>query len=222
MKTKINVYLIITILFIAINFSSCTTTRQNDFSHYNFSLKNTLSIFLLNNENGYYFCIPLQYIGSYQMNRFEFNNGNIKIGDYDIPLKRGEINIFVYLNENADENGNAIGEYDLVYMEENGGVLVSKMAEPLGIKNEPDYIMNKYDIFIEKYLTDDEMKNIITEYERKNVNSNLSIWFDLTIDDEEQNGSGMLDVFELDSGSFNDYVWVFPHFEFFRDIYLVK
>ena len=220
MKNKIYIYLFITITMSI--FSNCATTQHKIFSQYNFSLANTLSIFLLNNEKGYYFCIPVQYIGDFQINRFEFNYGNIQIGDYDILLKKDEINIFVYLNETADENGNAVGDYNLVYTEENGRVLVSKMADPLGLKNEPEYTMNKYDIFIEKYLTNDEMKNIIVQYESKNVNSNLSIWFDLTIDSEEQNGSGMLDVFELDSGSVNDYVWVFPHFEFFRDKYLVK
>jgi hypothetical protein len=124
MKSKITVYLCIIGLFAAIIFSNCATTRQNDFSQYNFSLKNTLSIFLLNNEKGYYFCIPVQYIGDYQIAGFEFDNGNILIGDYDILLKRDEVNISVYLNETADENGNTIGEFNLIYLEKNGRVLV--------------------------------------------------------------------------------------------------
>jgi hypothetical protein len=176
----------------------------------------------LNNEKGYYFCIPVQYIGDYQIGGFKFDNGNIKIGDYDILLKREKINISVYLNETANEDGNTIGEFKLIYLEKNGKVLVSKMAEPLAIKNEPDYMMNQYDIYIEKYLTDNEMKNIIDEYEKGNIFSNLSIWYDITIDNEKQNGSGMLDDFELNSGQIIEYVWLLPHFNFFRTKYLQK
>ena len=165
MKCKINVFLCFIGLFAAIALSGCTAARGNDFSQYNFSLKNTLSIFLLNNEKDYYFCVPVQYTGDYQISGFEFNNGNILIGDYDILLKRDEVNIITYLNEEADEDG-----------------------------------MNHYYIFIEKHLTDDEMKNIIKEYEKRRVYSRMSVWYDITIDNEKQNGSGMLDDFELYNG----------------------
>ncbi|MDR2942003.1 MAG: hypothetical protein LBV17_05390 [Treponema sp.] len=183
-------------------------------------MKNTLSIFLLNNKKDYYFCIPVQYVGDYQISGFEFTNGNILIGDYDILLKRDEINISVYLNETANENGNTAGEFNLIYMEENGSVPVSKMAEPLAIKNNPGYTMNQYDIYIEKHLTDNDMKNIINEYKKGNVYSKFSIWYDITIDNEKQNGSGLLDDFELHSGQLDEYVWLLPHFEFFRTKYL--
>ena len=222
MKSKVNACLCIMNLFMAIIFLNCTAKRQNDFSRYNFSLKNTLSVFLLNDENGFYFCIPVQYAGDYQIAGFEFNNGNILIGDFNILLKRNEVNISVYLNETADENGNTVGEFNLIYLEKNGRILASKIAEPLAVKNEPDYMMNQYNIFIEKYLTDNEMKNIINEYEKENVYSKLSIWYDITIDNEEQTGSGMLDDFELYSGPVNEYVWLLPHFEFFRAKYLQK
>jgi hypothetical protein len=222
MKRENNACLFIIALFAALFFSNCATTRQNNFSKYNFSLKDTLSIFLLNNEKGYYFCIPVQYIGDYQIAGFEFDNGNILIGDYDILLKRDEINISVYLNETANENGNTVGEFNLIYLEKNGRVLSSKMAEPLKIKDNPDYMMNQYDIYIEKYLTDNEMKNIINEYEKGNVYSKLSIWYDITIDNEKQNGSGILDDFELYNGQVNEYVWLLPHFDFFRAKYLQK
>jgi hypothetical protein len=209
-------------LCLAIIFSNCAKIRQDDFSKYNFSLKNTLSIFLLNNKKGFYFCIPVQYIGDYQIAGFEFDNCNILIGDYNILLKKNEVNISVYLNETADENGNTVGEFKLIYLEENGRVLISKIADPLAIKNNSDYLMNQYDIFIEKYLTDNEMKNIIDEYETGNVYSKLSVWYDITIDNEKQNGSGILDDFELHSGPVNEYVWLLPHFEFFRSKYLQK
>jgi len=187
-------------LFAAITLLNCATIRQNDSSQHNFSLKDTLSIFLLNNEKGHYFCIPIQYVGDYQIARFEFDNGNILIGDYDILLKRNKVNISVYLNETANEDGNTIEGFNLIYLEENGKVSVSKMAEPLAIKNKSDYMMNHYYIFIEKHLTDNEMKKIIKEYEKGNVHSKMSVWYDLTIDNEEQNGSGMLDDFEFYDG----------------------
>jgi hypothetical protein len=197
MKNKINVHLYIMVLFAAIALSNCATAHQNDLSQYNFSLKDTLSIFLLNNGKDYYFCIPVQYIGDYQISGFEFDNGNILIDDYNILLKRDELRIYIYLNETADENGSMVGEFNLIYLEKNGGVLVSKMAEPLAVKNN---MMNHYYIFIEKHLTDDEMKNIINEYERGNVYSRMSVWYDITIDNEEQKGSGISDDFELYNG----------------------
>ena len=216
MKSKFNFYLCIMSIFVAITFLNCTTKRQNDFSKYNFSLKNTLSIFLLNNENGYYFCIPVQYIGDYQIASFEFNNGNILIGNYDILLKRDEVNISIYLNETANEDGNMIGEFNLIYLEENGRVLVSKIAEPLAMKIESDNMMNHYYIFIEKYITYNEREKIINEYEKGNVYSQFSIWYDITIDNKEQNGSGLSDVFELYDGLAIDPSWFPPNLDFFK------
>jgi hypothetical protein len=203
-------------LFAVIDLSNCATMRQNDFSQYNFSLKDTLSIFLLNNGKGNYFCIPVQYVGDYQITSFEFDNGNILIGDYDVLFKREGVNIYVYLNETADENGAKDGEFYLVYQEEKGRVLVSKMAEPLA----NNYLMNHYYIFIEKYLTDNEMKNIINEYEKGNVYSRMSVWYDITIDKEEQNGCGMLDDFELYNGFALAPALFPPNLDFFKARYL--
>jgi len=211
MKSKINIYPCIICLFAAIIFSNCTAKRQ-----YDFSLKNTLSIFLLNNEKDHYFCIPVQYMGDYQIEKFEFNSGNIQIGDYEILLKRDEINISVYLNENSD------GEFNLIYQEENNRILISNMNEPLALKNNSDEKMNHYYIFIEKHLTDNEMKNIINEYEKGNVYSKLSIWYDITIDNEEQNGNGMLDDFELNNGPAIDPAWFPENLDFFKAKYLQK
>jgi len=202
-------------LFTAIIFSSCASAR-----HYDFTLKNTLSIFLLHNERDYFFCIPVQYIGDYQIESFEFNNGNIQIGDYDILLKRDEINIYVYLNENADVDGESDSDFNLIYSEENGRISVAKMNEPLAVKNEADGKMNHYYIFIEKYLTDNEMKNIAREYESEKVYSKLAIWYDLIVDNEIQNGNGMLDDFELFDGPLTDPGWFPPNLDFFKSKYL--
>jgi len=204
----------------AIAFSNCTPTPQKEFSRYNFSLKDTLSIFLLNNEKGNFFCIPIQYSGDYQIARFEFDNGDIQIGDYTIPLKRDELTISVYLNEKADESGNTAGEFNLIYLEKNGRVSDSKIAEPLAPKDEPDDMVNHYYIIIEKYLADNEMKNIIAEYEKGNVSSRFSVWYDITIDNEEQNGSGLLDNFELYTGPALDPAWFPPNLDFFKEKYL--
>jgi len=206
-------------LLAAIILSSCATTRPNDFSRYNLSLKNTLSIFLLNNEKDYYFCIPIQYVGEYQIARFKFNNGNILIDDYDILLKRDEINIAVYLNETADEDGGSVEGFNLIYLEENGKVSVSKMAEPLAKKNKPGYMMNHYYIFIEKHLTDNEMQNIINKYEKGKVYSKMSVWYDITVDNEEQNDTGILDDFELYDGLALDPALFPSNLDFFKAKY---
>jgi len=198
MKSK--TFLCVISLLSAITLLNCATTRRSDFSRYNLSLKNTLSIFLLNNEKDYFFCIPIQYVGEYQIAGFKFNNGNILIDDYDILLKRNEINIAVYLNETANEDGGAVEGFNLVYQENNGKVSLSKMAEPLAKKNKPGYTMNHYYIFIEKHLTDNEMENIINKYEKGKVYSKMSVWYDITVDNEEQNDSGIMDDFELYDG----------------------
>ena len=205
-------------LFAAIIFSSCSNKQKNDYS-----LKNTLSIFLLNNGKEHYFCIPVQYMGEYQIGGFEFNNGNILIGDYDILLNRDEINIYVYLNEAADLDGNSDDEFTLIYQEEKGRITVSKMAEPLAIKNDSDEKLHHYYIFIEKFLRNDEFKNIIDEYKRGNDYSKFSIWYDITIDNEVQGGSGLLDDFELFYGpALDDTVWFPPNLNFFKTKYLKK
>jgi hypothetical protein len=217
MKSKINIRLCIIGLFAAIIFSNCATTRR-----YDFSLKNTLAIFLLNNGKNHYFCIPVQYMGDYQIEKFEFNNGNITIGNYEILLKRDEINIFVYLNEASDLDGSSDSEFNLIYSEENGKILTSKMGEPLTTKHDSDEKLNHYYIFIEKFLTDAEFKKIIKEYEKGNVYSKLSIWYDMSINNEEQNGNGMLDDFELYDGTAIDPVWFPPNLNLFKARYLGK
>ena len=213
MKNKIYTCLFILGLFAAIIFSSCTSTP-----HYDFSLKDTLSVFLLDNGKNNYFCIPVQYLGDYQITGFEFDNGNILIGEYDILLNRNEINIYVYLNEDSDEEGNSDSGFKLIYSEENGRVLTSRMGEPL-TKHESDEKMNHYYIFIEKYLSNDDMKRLASEYERGNMYSKLSIWYDIAFDNEEQSLSGMLDDFELYDGPAIDTSFI-PNLNFFRAKYL--
>jgi len=209
-------------IFTTIALTNCATTRPNDFPQYNFSLKDTLAIFLLNNKKGRYFCIPVQYMGDYQISRFKFEKGNIQIDDYDIPLKRNEINISVYLNKTANEDGNAVKGFKLIYQEKNGKVLTSKMAGPAAAKNKSAFMMNHYYIFIEKYLSNSEMKKIVEKYENGKVQSKFSIWYDLTVDNEEQNGSGLLDNFEIYNGPALDPAWFPVNLNFFKAKYLLK
>jgi hypothetical protein len=161
-------------------------------------------------------------MGDYQIEKFEFNNGDITIGDYEIVLKRDEINISVYLNEASDSDGSSDSEFNLIYLEENGKISISKMGEPLTKKHGSDEMLNHYYIFIEKYLTDVELKEIINEYKKRNVYSKLSIWYDMIINDEEQNGNGMLDDFELYNGPAINPIWFPPNLNFFKAKYLGK
>jgi len=96
MKRTSKTCLCVFILFVTIILSNCAraTTR-----HFDFSLHNTVSIFLLENEAGFFFCIPIQYLGDSHIGSFEFTNGLIVIGEYEIPLLRDNVNIFVYLNQ---------------------------------------------------------------------------------------------------------------------------
>jgi len=203
----------------AILLFNCITSRQ-----YNFSLKNTLSIFLLNDGKNHYFCIPVQYMGDYQIGNFNFTSGFVTIGEYEILLNKDEINIYAYLNEEGNENG-AIGggSFNLIYSEEKGTVNLSKMREPLSKKNEKEPF-NHYYFFIEKFLKNDEYKKIVSEYEKGNVSSRMSIKYDIIINNEEQNENGLLDDFELFNGVANslamDAKSFPPNLDFFKVQYL--
>ncbi|MDR2951701.1 MAG: hypothetical protein LBU82_00505 [Treponema sp.] len=216
MKRKVSVLFCIASFLAAVIFSNCATARQ-----YDFTLKDTLSIFLLNNGKDYYFCIPVQYMGDYHIGNFEFTGGYVQIGNaYNILLKRDEVNIYAYLNEDADESGGMNGLFNIIYSEEKGKLLVNKMGGPLKAKNESDDKYNHYYFFIEKHLDNNEMKKMIGEYKKGNVNSKMYIEYDITIDSELQAGSGMLDDFELYDGPGIDPAWFPPNLDFFKAKYL--
>jgi len=218
MKSKVKVCLCFVSLFVTTIFPACKNSR------FDFSLKNTVSIFLLNNGKEFYFCIPIQYMGDYQIEKLDFTGGYINIGSYELLLNKDEVNIYVYLNEEAadDFEISSGGEFKLIYSEKNGRVLISKMDEPLTKKRDFDEKVNHYYFFIEKYLKKEEMKNIINEFKRGNVNSKYFIGYDITIDNELQAGSGMLDDFELSNEPFIDNTVLFPNLNFFRTKYLQK
>ena len=205
-------------LFVVISLSNCVSARQ-----YNFSLKNTLSVFMLNDKNNYCLCIPVQYLGDYHIGGFDYANGLIVIGDYEIPLKRDEINISVYLKEDADEIGSSSDGFNIVYLEEKGKILLSKMNEPLSVKQvENDNMYTHYYIFIEKFFNNNKIKIIKNEYEKGNVSSRLEIWYNLIINNEPQDGNGMLDDFELYDGVAIDPISFPPNLNFFKAKYLLK
>ncbi|MCL2265514.1 MAG: hypothetical protein FWC22_05675 [Treponema sp.] len=194
----------------------CAAERQ-----YDFSLNNTLSIFMINNENGSFFCIPLQYMGDYHVEKFDFRGGSILIGGYEILLKRDDVNIYVYLNEEAEENGSSINGFNRVYSEEKGKISISKMSEPLTVSPVEDdgKYVHCY-IFIEKYLSNDDLIKIKNEYKKGNIYSQMSIEYDLVIDNEAQNGFGTMDDFELYDGIAIDPQWYPPNLNFFKFKYM--
>ena len=184
---------------------------------YDYTLKDTLSVFLLNNEKGNFFCMPVQYLHNFHINSFEFINGAINIGDYKIPLKRNEINISAYLNKNSNENGSSDSGFDLIYSEENGKILLSKINELLSeelLKDDENFI--HYYIFIEKFLNDNDLEKINNEYNKGNVRSRFEIWYDLIINNEQQNGNGIMSDFELYKGTAIDLQQFPPNLNFFR------
>jgi len=200
--------------------SNCATKPASAHKH-NFSLKNTLSIFLLNNENKPLFCIPLQYLFNDHIGSFAFSHGSIIIGDYEMPLQLDDIIISVYLNENADENGSAASGFNAVFMQEKGIIKLSKMNEPLSVKQTEDTEnYNHYYIFIEKYLDGNDLAKINREYDKGNGNGRFEIWYDLIIDNEPQNGSGIIDDFELYDGMAIDPLWFPSNLNFFKAKYL--
>jgi hypothetical protein len=177
MKRGFNHYLCIVGIFVAIIFLNCSNIRFNSIS-----LKGTFpKIFLLNNGNNYYFSMPKQYIVLNQFENIEFVNGFILIGEYVILLKRDEINIDVFLNESSDLYGFIKDLSRNVYREYNGTILVSKMNEPITFT---EYQLLEYQINIEKYLDNDNIKNIINEYKKGNVNSWMYLKYRITINSE--------------------------------------
>ncbi|MCL2272805.1 MAG: hypothetical protein FWC19_08420 [Treponema sp.] len=215
MKRIIKIFLCFFCLFAVISLSGCLTARK-----YNLSLANTVSVFMLNNEKGSFFCIPVQYMGDYHIGGFNYTKGFVEIGGYKIPLNRKNVNISVYLNEETDEAGSLDTGFNLVYLEEKGKIAFSKMKEPLAAEQiEDDGKYAHYYIFIERFLSSSEMRRINSEYEKGNINSRMEIWYDIIIDNELQSGSGMLDNFEL-SDKPSEAVYVFPNLNFFRAKYL--
>jgi hypothetical protein len=207
---RMKIFLFCIGLLISISFISCATTSNNDLT-----LKNTLSIFLLNDGNNYYFSIPVQYIGDYHIGSFEFDNGYIAIGDYKMNLKRNGISIEVFVNESSDESGNTDGVFNLVHSEKNGKISISKMDVPLTKKDEPGQVFNQYNIILNKYLTDNEIKKINNEYKKGNTHSKFYVEYTITIDNERMPGCGYLDDFELYNGPVVDYDWLPPNLGFF-------
>jgi hypothetical protein len=161
-------------------------------------------------------------MGGYQINNFEFVNGSVTIGDYEISLKRDEVKITVYLNETAEFEGNSDAGFNLIYSEENNNILFSKIDKPLAVKHEEDDKYNHYYIFIERHLNKAGEKKIIKEYEKGNIYSKFGIEYDITFDNEPQAGSGLLDDFELYDGLAIDPAWYPPNLNFFKVKYMKK
>ena len=210
---KLNIYFVIIGLIAVTIICNCTNYQK-----YDFICKNSVSIFLQNNGEDHYFSIPVQYIGDYKIDNFYFNNGHVLIGNYKIPLKRDDIKISIYYNNDSNDiqtivdfinNGNdinsiedyfkieAYGLFELIFLEENNNVLVSKMDDILPSIYESDNNINEYKIFIERIISNEEIKKIFNEHKRGNVYSQFEVWYDITIDNEYQPGSGVLDDFEI-------------------------
>jgi len=200
MTSKPAAYFFLLALLAAFFLSACKPSP-----HYDFICKNTMSISILYNGKNHYFSIPVQYIGYYQIETFDFLKGYVLIGNYNIPLERNNIKINISLNKSADANTfKAKGDFEPVYLEDKGKIITSKLAEPI-TKGETDKTMNLYNIDIERILSKDEIKNIINEYDNlENIdykwregqtNSKIGIEYKITIDDEFE--SGMYDHFEF-------------------------
>jgi len=198
MKNK-NIFFYVIGIFTMLFFSDCGNAEK-----YEFICQNTMSIYILNNGNDYYFNMPVQYVGDYQIETFDFLNGYVLVGNYKILLERENIKINISLNKSSDEYGNAEGDFETVYSQENGKVLISKMNEPI-VKNETDNAMNLYNINIERMLSNDEIRNIINEnknleninykYREGRTNSKMNIEYKITINDEYE--AGMFDCFDF-------------------------
>jgi hypothetical protein len=68
---------------------------------------------------------------------------------------------------------------------------------PLTIKHESDDTLNQYNISIERVLKNNELENIISEYERGNINSHFYLWYKIAFDYEEDGLHGIYDDFVL-------------------------
>ena len=165
-----------------------------------------MSISILSNGKYRYFSIPVQYVGDYQIESFEFLNGYVLIGDYKILLERENIKINILLNKSANEDGKARGDFEAVYSEDKGKIKISKLDEPI-IKDETDKTLNLYNMDIERVLSKDEIKNIINEYENLknidykyrtgNTNSKIGIEYKIKTDIDGEFETGMFDYFEF-------------------------
>lgn len=196
------------------------TADNLDISQYNLSLQNTISIFLLQNEKGYFFCIPIQYMGDYQISSFDFTSGNISFTDYNLTLNNENTDISIYLNTTQDEIGSFTENFHLIYSKEKEKIFLSNLNVPLPLIDNSNDKQNHYYIFIERYLTRNELLNILSLYEKGNITAQYSIWYDITIDNNEQKNSGILDNFRLFNGQSLDPSFYPPNLNFFKAKYL--
>jgi hypothetical protein len=148
---------------------------------------------MLNDGKNYQFAIPVQYIGDYHLQSFEFDNGYILIGDYKIVLERDDLSIEMFVSETSDESGN------------------------IGLGN-----LNQYNIFIKYTLKKSDMDNITNEYNKGNTNSQFFLGYTITIDNERMEGCGYSDDFELYNGPAEGTDWFPPNLEFFKTNVLSK
>ena len=163
-----------------------------------------MSISILSNGKNHYFSIPVQYVGDYQIESFEFLTGYVLIGNYKILLERENITINILLSKSSDVDGKAKGDFETVYSEDKGKIKISKLEEPI-LKDESDKTLNLYNIDIERVLTKEEINNIINEYENLktidyeyrtgNTNSKINIEYKIKIENEFE--AGMFDYFEF-------------------------
>jgi hypothetical protein len=109
MKSRKTICLCIIGLFAATVFSNCATV-----GNYDFSLRNTLAIFLQNDGNDYYFGIPIQYPSDYHVEGFKFDNGYIIIGNYEIILNRDDISIDTFEDEYTEEYDDVQNQYCII------------------------------------------------------------------------------------------------------------
>jgi hypothetical protein len=146
----------------------------------------------------------------------------VLIGDQKILFNKKDVNVNAYLNENSDEYGNTDGLFTLVYTQEKGKTLLSKMDEPLIKSHVPTNSMNMYCIIVDKLIKKSEMKKITGEYEKGNTRSSFYLEYTVTIDNEELDKCGILDDFDLRDGIVMETAWFPPNLDFYRAKVLQK
>jgi hypothetical protein len=165
-----------------------------------------MSISILSGGKNHYFSIPVQYVGDYQIEYFEFTSGYILIGNYKILLEKENVKIEILLNKTANEDGKARGNFTPVYSQKKGKTKLSRLDDPI-IKEERDKTFNLYNIDIERILTKEEVENIIKEkenlksinygYRTGSTNSKISIDYKIKTNIDGEFETGMFDYFEF-------------------------
>jgi len=171
---------IIMYCFIIVIFSNCTTWETYNFRFnnpnetiFNRTIPDPFISLIKSGDNDYFISITHNKDTLSQIEKFEFIEGSIKIGDYEIKLNKEETDIFIDVNR----------MFNRVYYVISGVEYISKLSDSIEMENNSQYINYTFG-FTKRNITQEEINIIISEYKRGNKKTTLYLRYSININNE--------------------------------------